>query len=105
MTEHPDPQPDDILKITRFFLRKGAHLACPFCGQAQWGLVGEPGETTVMPVKTTGRHYPLYTLVCMNCGFLRSHVASVVDEATRDTMDNDTPAPAGAISHKELDTI
>jgi uncharacterized Zn finger protein len=105
MTEHPDPQSDAIVKITRFLLRKGAQLACPFCGQEQWGLIGRPGETTVMPMTTAGQHYPLYTLVCMNCGFVRSHVASVVDDATRETIDNVAAAPVDAIDHKELDTL
>lgn len=58
----------------------------------------------MMPMTTAGLRYPLYTLVCMNCGCVRSHIASVVDEPTQETSAI-AAAPADPINHEELDTL
>ena len=78
--------------------RKSAERACPFCGTNEWIAETKPsdgGELAVVAVVSRGppfvepdgsvrgqaqlRH-DAYMLTCTNCGFIRLHNTSFIDE-------------------------
>jgi hypothetical protein len=60
---------------------RGASPACPMCRHERWGVLrASPQELTFPPV--SGLAQPLaYALTCLQCGFVRLHVADIVDAA------------------------
>jgi hypothetical protein len=63
---------------------KGAVDACPMCRNETWGLLRDfAGRDRFAVSPNLG---PLYAhgLVCLNCGFVRWHVADVLNAGLRD---------------------
>ena len=78
----------DAVEIKRRIAHWTKWNACPFCDTQDWFVLnrGADGESVVGAVVTTitdAGKVPAYTLFCGNCGFVRQHVASIVDGETR----------------------
>lgn len=84
--------------VARFFAKVHARSQCPFCGQTSWLVTDVHGEAPAISYYPMvegqpqqpgllGREalaaIPVYALTCRNCGFLRLHNRTVVDDAAR----------------------
>jgi len=71
---------DYVAEVVRRVRAKIAHEQCPMCNHKNWYLFNEPGtETTGSIVAASGEKINAYTFLCAHCGFVRQHVASIVD--------------------------
>jgi len=93
--------PDDpIPRIEAFLTEKGARAECPVCSNPTWVLLDNAVSTTMLPVYRGalflgGIHgHDLYTFVCRNCGYVRSHLRSVVNREL--DLHAISPLPASA---------
>ncbi len=86
--------PDATLdQLNAFFLAAGALKPCPICDRQDWRANVASGESGVMTIALfllrlgrvfddNGRysHQNTYLFYCGNCGFIRQHIAGVVDD-------------------------
>jgi hypothetical protein len=83
-TVPPDVPTDPIPKIMEFFKERGASHTCPICHTDAWMLLDTPQYATMVPLKSPVpsfglQGWGLYTFVCRNCGFIRSHLRGHLD--------------------------
>ncbi|MBY0336316.1 MAG: hypothetical protein K2X11_06865 [Acetobacteraceae bacterium] len=50
---------------------------CPMCGTERWGLLSTSDGENQFPVVNTAPK--AYLLTCLNCGFVRTHIAAVLE--------------------------
>lgn len=77
-----------IEHIVPFFRERGVQQKCPMCSQEKWVVMAYSDQTPgqgLFPNKEKdlffNGHLPTYALYCLNCGFVRNHVKSIVDKA------------------------
>jgi hypothetical protein len=68
-------------ELQRKLAAKGASDSCPMCKTEQWGLLHDRREKVKFPIVED--IWPeVYGLICLNCGFVRWHVADIVEAPT-----------------------
>jgi len=78
----PKSQITDEL-LTRFLEAKGVRPTCPCCGSTQWHRLHEPlagFNYKIAPAVDVGafKGIEIVVIYCMNCGFVRPHVAHLM---------------------------
>jgi hypothetical protein len=61
---------------------KGAGGPCQACGANRWGVFRNPNGALTVTV-AAGTEFPAYTVACLNCGFVRWHIAELLDGRAR----------------------
>lgn len=84
----PKLGPISVTVIEQFFNEKKAFNGCPCCSKQSWTLVEPPADYVwnygsnmtsggfVMPSPSV----PAVLLACNNCGFIRTHAATLIQE-------------------------
>jgi predicted nucleic-acid-binding Zn-ribbon protein len=73
-------------RVHRLLAAKKTSFVCPMCRNEEWGVFTSPSGATTKDL--LANEHPAYILTCLNCGFVRWHVASVLDDE-----EDQTPAP------------
>lgn len=68
--------------------KAGASEKCPFCGNTDWALAGEGRSYFALPSLNVAASppqifgfAPVYVMFCTQCGFMRAHARSILDQA------------------------
>lgn len=91
----PADQDEAMVRMARFLGKKNALIACPVCSANNWQLLDRVKEPTMVPVMT-GKlptpGYVTYAMACLNCGYIRQHLAHVIDrEAQEPAVEGGVP--------------
>jgi hypothetical protein len=78
----------DLERVRRYYNETGFDYACPVCHAGKWIVInGKSLEPAVILLSPAGdmrgsrpAHVSTYCMHCENCGFVRQHVRSVIDE-------------------------
>ncbi|QDH17439.1 hypothetical protein [Swingsia samuiensis] len=62
---------------------KGIKNECPECRGKQFSLMGKDDASTVLTVDNKVEFYATYSLACANCGYIKSFVASMIEEGIK----------------------
>jgi hypothetical protein len=73
-----------ISLVNQFFEEREASDECPICSTHGWAIIDGEDVITRLPVFEGAtakevRGPRLYSLACRNCGYVRTHLRSVVD--------------------------
>ncbi|MDQ2743282.1 MAG: hypothetical protein M3Z66_13455 [Chloroflexota bacterium] len=98
-SEQAQPSTDALLhkatlgQFNAFCTAKGAVKPCPICGHQDWKANVSTFDSLVVVIaffllklgqvfdqKANFLHWNAYTVYCGNCGFLRPHLAGIVDD-------------------------
>lgn len=76
----------DAADLIKYLVAKGARPECPSCGANDWHMGKGNQEFGVLPVakselypRTTDSYIALLTMICKNCGFVRTHARPLVE--------------------------
>lgn len=78
--------PIEMDGFIRFLEAKSLQSKCPSCGSGTWVIVGDPETNLCSQLQIPGRDrglmesLPVVCLHCENCGFIRQHMAHMVQE-------------------------
>jgi len=78
----------DLDRVRRYFGETGFEYDCPVCHAEKWIVINgknvEPAVILLSPAGDLRGSRPArvstYSMYCDNCGFVRQHVRSVIDE-------------------------
>ncbi len=68
-------------RLQQWFAAKHVSDSCPLCSHKSWGVLRNPDGAVTAPTSAAAA-LPAFALACRNCGFVRWHIAELLDEAS-----------------------